>query len=232
MRNLLTCVFFVLVLILPVAATPSSMELRAYLPMLLVEPDECGKPYNSSVGTNLPIFEGFENTDIKRFKLRNIWEITLDQQNNHVYAHKDNGIRDFSTFTLDNVSLDNFEIEFCYKVIDYVDKEPTGGEIFIHFRENTNNTYRALLARSYFTFQHYGGTNWSDLNKDISKFTLSKNVWYKVKIIVNGSKFEFYIDNKLIDSAEDVKVKDGSLKFGVGAFTTVYFDNIKITAIK
>lgn len=193
---------------------------------------ECGKPYDFSRSTNLPIFEGFENKDITSFKPRNIWEIALDQQNNRVYAHKDNGIKDFSTFTLDNVSFDNFEVEFCFKVIDYVDKEPTGGEVFIHFRENINNSYRALFHRSYFTFQHYDGTNWKDLNKDISSLTLSKNVWYKVKIIANRSKFECYIDNKLIDSAEDVKIKNGSLKFGVGAFTTVYFDNIKITAIR
>jgi len=70
------------------------------------------------------------------------------------------------------------------------------------------------------------GGNYTD-EKDIP-FPNEMNKWYKIKVVVKGDSFEFYINDELIAKWSDNKLKNG--KVGVRTYSSVsHFDNVLIT---
>ena len=51
----------------------------------------------------------------------------------------------------------------------------------------------------------------------------AKDVWYKLKVIVEGSHFQFYIDDQLIDEIDDDTIPEGVTELVIRN-ATVHYD--------
>jgi len=66
-----------------------------------------------------------------------------------------------------------------------------------------------------------------------SRFSVQENKWYHVKVIVNGTHIECYLDkNKLIDYDDPEVAALSTGRIGIGTYRTkAYFDNVKLTRL-
>ena len=59
-------------------------------------------------------------------------------------------------------------------------------------------------------------------------FNLSKDIWYDLKIIVEGDSFKFYIDEKLVNEFVDKSISSGKVGFYVGN-EHAHFDDLIVS---
>lgn len=59
-------------------------------------------------------------------------------------------------------------------------------------------------------------------------FNLSKDIWYNLKIVVEGDSFKFYIDEKLVNEFVDKSIPSGKVGLGVSNEHT-HFDDLIIS---
>ena len=102
--------------------------------------------------------------------------------------------------------------------------------------DNMGILVRYQDATTYYIFAIMNGRQqaeiWSRVNgtytdeKDIP-FPNEMDKWYKIKIVVKGEDFEFYIDDELIAEWSDDKLESG--KVGARTYSSVsHFDNVLI----
>jgi len=106
----------------------------------------------------------------------------------------------------------------------------TGHFTGMSFRENLGRSYGFVIdtaKNTAWAWKFFQGVNTFPSEIPLP-FTLSKDTWYELKIIVEGDNFEFYIDGKPAGEFEDNSIPSGK----VGLYVRnahAHFDDVVIT---
>lgn len=131
-----------------------------------------------------------------------------------------------------NVNWDNYILELKFKNISGIDK-------VVKFRYNSQYEHYAFNLRSGYNDLVVGkgsprGGGWIK-SVSVENFT---GVWYKIKVVLNGTKIQIYIDDQLKFDFDDTDrpILNGKIGLEVwpgaaAAVTTVAFDDVMVTSL-
>jgi hypothetical protein len=198
-----------------------------------------------------PMTFDFENEDASGFSRdTERWTVVGDGKKNSVFqANTANLAQSTDARFGDNFS--NGCIEFRFQLINYdLSKDKGSGNIEFHFRmtkredapdpaQFVGEDYVVDFVQSDSNAQ-LAYTNqkddWEPLNKGSSDhLIIPKNEWQYVVVDVQDDTVKVYLNGKRIISSQDsklLKVEKGGFALGITAYTTVYFDDIKIRVPK
>jgi len=93
--------------------------------------------------------------------------------------------------------------------------------------QNTTTYYMFSIMNGRQQAEIWSRVNGNYTNEETIEFPNDMNKWYKIKVVVEGDDFEFYIDDELITEWSDNKLKSG--RVGVRTYSSVsHFDNVLI----
>jgi hypothetical protein len=146
-------------------------------------------------------------------------------------------------------------IEYRFKLLDFdTQKNENSGKIEFNFRileKSEQNpveqgyvlAFIPILDRAGLLYRTDNGSDWEDLKcgqkvcrSDPLNFENNKNKWFYVTVDVQGANINVFlrVENqndlkwKNIFSSQDSRLKEGIFALGVGPYTIVHFDDIKV----
>jgi len=161
------------------------------------------------------------------------WVLANDGTGNHVLENKDTSNHQWPGFNFGG-TITNGIIQFRFKLIEYDTEGDTGsGRVDLAFRRQATNEGYMLSFNPNgklitVTYVDKNGI-WSDpISGSESMVFFEKNVWYQVRVELQGSKISIYLNDELINSFSDDHFQSGMMQLSDGPSTIAQFDDIQV----
>ena len=159
------------------------------------------------------------------------WEI-VDDSENKVFAQTSQNTNDyrFNVAVNNDFSYKNIEISVKFKAIaGEVDR---GGGLVWRFIDE-NNYYVARANPLENNFRVYKVVNGDRKKLKSAKVKMKSNIWYDIKITMDGDKIKCYFNGKLeLETTDDTFSKKGKVGLWTKSDAQTYFDNLIVGRVQ
>ncbi len=187
-------------------------------------------PIQVPVGTVL-IDENFEDNTFSRLMLSGMtgrWSVEKDEIGNHVFEIKTDS--DHAGIRFGSANWKNYSVDYRVRLLKFTGDSPVAS---LYFR-NTDNTsaYIQSITPYYKSFDltFTTGGPWQSL-AGADNILFGRDIWYKVRVIVEGPRIRLYLDDILRTDWSDARFSSGNLRFEVTGNADVQFDDIRVVAL-
>ncbi len=121
-------------------------------------------------------------------------------------------------------------IEFKIKWIEYKDDEASRIQMVFRQQEDIFKRYFLLLQPDGDLGFMYQLSKWYEPESTWGKkqVNIQKDQWYDIRMVINGTMMEAYVDGTLVNKVKDTRVTSGLLGITAWADSIVQFDDIKV----
>ena len=179
----------------------------------------------------VPIFhEDFENDKVSGFGYEGEWLVAKDKNNQVLRGSAEAGTLSKATFGPSD--FHNGIIEFRIRIEQF----SSDHDISIGFRITGQSMYSLSFQPNKIILGFRDRDDGMSLvpfsNETSRALVFEPNTWYLIRIEARGTELIVYIDNNRIISADDERLSKGGLRFGLGAGTQAYFDDVNVWELK
>lgn len=196
------------------------------------------QPTIQPIAGNLLFNEDFEDNVPNEFFVNDgEWEIVEDGSGNNLFEASNLNSFSWPSVDFGPSTLKDYAVEFRVRLIDYDVSEDIGsGMVILSFRGNPQAGYGLALspyAKLVRVFYRGEDTSWGWMRiegqKSEADFDVQKNVWYMVRLEVQGERIQVYIDGNLVLSLKDNRLGEGIInQLGTGPDTIAQFDDVQV----
>jgi hypothetical protein len=165
--------------------------------------------------------EDFENSDQRDLRVndeRNKWFIKQDNDGNAIYCNK--ATNDWTDFNFGSKNWSDYSISYRMKF-----SAGKGGRVETHIRKSNDGDYRAII-------NNLSGRTDIELRSGeriASGLASAKaDEWSEIQLIASGNNIKYLVDDKVVASAKDNRLKKGSGMIAVTANSEVCVDDIVV----
>jgi eukaryotic-like serine/threonine-protein kinase len=190
----------------------------------------------SMLGTGETLLEeDFESGQARGFTPENgKWSIVDDGTGNKVL----NGDATNASWSYNRFYPEFFDGIIQYKVrfVEHDPRDTSSGIVFLIIRENWPDGMYQYNINIYDKSANFigamGDGPWVTIKGENNsyRYNFQKNKWYSVRLEIDGENLRAYIDDKLVSSVQDDRLKVGMLSLGIAPNTIVQFDDIKVAS--
>lgn len=177
--------------------------------------------------------EDFEDNLYQGFVItRGTWQLEAEDSGNIVLASQNTD--GFSNIDFGESFWKDYSVEYKVKIVESDTEFPPA---MLFFRYSCNDGSDKCDSYIHSLSPHWKA-NELDITLDSEAWeTLSQvemdvetGTWYSIKVIVQGSNIQVFINDNLSLNVSDDQIEMGSLQLGVGPNTYAQFDDIKVVA--
>jgi hypothetical protein len=179
--------------------------------------------------------EDFEDQELQGLEVAEAkkWKFVVDEQGNTVYeAYNRDG--DFNPSLTTPWELKDYAIQYRIRFLDWWPPSKSNQDSFagVSFRFGEGGQYILALDPvaqiAFAAFDLHGG-GWNRF--ETIKFNFVKDIWYQVKVEVQGDKIRVFLDDTLKFDITDSQIQQGRVHIWVANNGHIQFDDIIITAL-
>lgn len=156
------------------------------------------------------------------------WQIVTDESGNKVYDMDNSTGSGFPGIYLGSPSWKDYEIKFRTRFLE--GRKPW---VIIYFRsDGTDSDGYVISIDLENTSLNYisHGSSWQGITN--REYSLTKNVWYWVRIEAKGAEIKVSIDDVLVINTEDTRYNAGHVTIQTGQYTHAQFDDIQVLSLE
>jgi len=155
------------------------------------------------------------------------WKFAVDETGNKVYEIDNSNGSDYKGFSLGADEWKDYSVEYRARILDGNNQS----EIGLQVRSSGYKYYVLILGKNdmYLAYDLGDGKGWVRLITQ--PYQIEPNVWYKIRVDVQGEQLKVYINDSLRINAKGSEIKSGWVMIIDGAVTHAQVDDIRVTAL-